>query len=99
MYGILKIHGEANYLIVNLWVNVNEKDLFLIKTSWSFFCFLGCFACFCPCCMGCKLAKRLGESSAIGCCPCTLQYLRTKLRTARRIEVCQEIFLKRKRKS
>ena len=38
--------------------------------------------------MGCKLAKYLGEASVIGCfLPCSLQYLRTKLRTARRIEV------------
>jgi len=46
-----------------------------------------CFACFCACCMGCKLAKRVGETPVIGCCvPCTLCYVRTKLRTARRID-------------
>jgi len=39
--------------------------------------------------MGCRLASRLGESSIIGCCPGSLQYFRTKLRTARRIEVCR----------
>jgi hypothetical protein len=48
----------------------------------------GCYACFCPCCLGCQLAKHLGETSIIGCCPCSVQYFRTKLRTARRIEVC-----------
>ena len=35
-----------------------------------------------------KLAGKLGETAAIGCCPGSLSYLRTKLRTARRIEVC-----------
>ncbi|CAF0811303.1 unnamed protein product [Rotaria sordida] len=45
-----------------------------------------CFACFCSCCMGCKLSKRLGESAILGCFPCSLSYFRTKLRTARRIE-------------
>ncbi|CAF1212467.1 unnamed protein product [Adineta steineri] len=44
------------------------------------------FACFCSCCMGNKLAKYMGEKGIIGCFPCSLPYLRTKLRTARRIE-------------
>ena len=47
----------------------------------------GCFACFCPCCMGCKLAKNMGESSVIGCFPGSWFYLRTKIRAARRIDV------------
>ncbi len=53
--------------------------------------YLGCFACFCPWCMGCKLASRLGEPSILGCCPGSTQYFRTKLRTARRIEVCRNV--------
>ena len=39
------------------------------------------------CCMGCKLSKNLGESSLAGCWPGSVQYMRTKLRTARRIKV------------
>lgn len=43
--------------------------------------------------MGCKVAKHLGEATIIGCLPCSIPYLRTKIRVARRIEViyCQSI--------
>ncbi len=85
MYGILTIIGVQNYLIANPLVDVSLKYFILFKICLN----LGCFACFCPWCMGCKLASRLGESSIIGCCPGSLQYFRTKLRTARRIEVCR----------
>ena len=49
--------------------------------------YLGCYACFCCCCMGCDIAKAEGEPAVCGCCPCCFPYLRTKLRVARRIEV------------
>ena len=83
--GISKIDGDRNYSNVNQLVDVSER--FLSINHRMFVSFLGCFACFCPCCFGCKLAKYLGESSVIGCCPGSLSYFRTKLRTARRIEV------------
>lgn len=66
----------------NVWAFENpwRSELFDCK-PWG----QCCFACFCSCCMQCKLAKHLGESSWIGCCPGSLPYMRTKLRTARRI--------------
>ncbi|CAF2665954.1 unnamed protein product [Rotaria sp. Silwood2] len=70
----------------------NPHDVWAFENQWQTKLFSCkpmsrcCFACFCFCCMGCKLAKRLGETTIIGCCPCSLAYLRTKLRTARRIE-------------
>jgi hypothetical protein len=85
MYGILKINGVQNYFIANLLVDVRLNIIF----NFKFYEILGCFALFCPWCMGCSLAKRLGESSIIGCCPGSATYLRTKLRTARRIDVCR----------
>jgi hypothetical protein len=85
MSGILNINGVLNYLIVNQLVDV--RMTLTLKIFDLMLNSLGCFACFCPWCMGCKLAKHLGESTIIGCCPGSLQYFRTKLRTARRIEV------------
>ncbi len=96
MYGVLKINGVRSYFRVILLVNV-RTNIYIIQDSISssfFLLNLGCFACFCPCCMNCKLAKHLGESSAIGCCPGSLSYLRTKLRTARRVQVRRDTFFK-----
>jgi hypothetical protein len=48
---------------------------------------LGCFAFFCPCCFECKLQKRAGENMCTGLCPGATFALRSKIRTAFRIEV------------
>ncbi len=48
---------------------------------------LGCFAFFCPCCFECKLYKRAGESIWTCFCPGARFALRSKIRTAFRIEV------------
>ncbi|CAF3677154.1 unnamed protein product [Adineta steineri] len=74
---------KQQYDNYNVWNFENQwrADLFACKP-----CGRCCGACICPCIIGCKLAKALGESSIIGCCPGSLSYFRTKLRTARRIE-------------
>ncbi|CAF1042114.1 unnamed protein product [Adineta steineri] len=79
---------KQQYDNYNVWNFENQwrADLFACKP-----CGRCCGACICPCIIGCKLAKALGESSIIGCCPGSLSYFRTKLRTARRIEVCRYI--------
>ncbi|CAF0986545.1 unnamed protein product [Rotaria magnacalcarata] len=74
---------KQQYDSYNVWEFENKWEAGLCGCKPASRC---CFACFCPCCMGCKLASRLGETAIIGCCPCTLCYLRTKLRTARRID-------------
>lgn len=48
---------------------------------------LGCYAFFCPCCFQCELFKRSGENMWACICPGALYALRTKIRTAFRIEV------------
>lgn len=95
MSGLLKIIGIQNYFLVNQWVDVKRNFFFFVFYTFSVWVNLGCFACFCSCCMGCKLAKNLGETTIIGCFPCALGYLRTKLRTARRIQVSRENVLKK----
>ncbi|UJR14832.1 hypothetical protein I4U23_001817 [Adineta vaga] len=67
----------------NVWDFENQWHTKLCSCSPIGRC---CYACFCSCCMGRKLAKYSGENPFIGCMPCSLPYLRTKLRTARRIE-------------
>lgn len=80
MNGIRKTSVRAN-----LEVDVRITSIEIRQQNFPFQ--LGCFACFCCCCMGCKLAKHLGEATIIGCLPCSIPYLRTKIRVARRIKV------------
>ena len=82
--GTSKINGAANYSVANRVAAVRSNDSIVPGLALLF---LGCYSCFCCCCMGCSLAKHLGETTIIGCCPFSTCYLRTKLRTARRIEV------------
>ncbi len=49
--------------------------------------FSGCFAFFCPCCFECELYERAGESMWTCMCPGAGFALRSKIRTAFRIEV------------
>ena len=86
-FGILKMNGTKKAcVLVNLEVDVRIS---FDCHPWSrdFPWRLGCFACFCCCCMGCKVAKHLGETTIIGCLPCSIPYMRTKIRVARRIKV------------
>lgn len=48
---------------------------------------LGCYAFCCPCCFEYTLYKRAGESCWACCCPGANFALRSKIRTAFRIEV------------
>jgi len=74
---------KQQYDALNVWDFENEWQTKFCSCNPAGRC---CFSCFCSCCMGCKLAKRIGEPAIIGCLPCSFPYLRTKLRTARRIE-------------
>lgn len=67
--------------------NVKQCNKLFIKISLIYFLFKGCFAFFCPCCYECKLYKRAGESMWTCCCPGARLALRSKIRTAFRIEV------------
>ena len=84
-FGISKITGTRNYSHASPWEDV--RTVRAPARSRLHDVRLGCFSCFCMCCMGCKLSKNLGESSIAGCWPGSVQYMRTKLRTARRIQV------------
>ncbi|CAF1205769.1 unnamed protein product [Adineta ricciae] len=74
---------KQQYDTHNVWNFENQwrTELFSCKPCSQFLCAWCCGMCF-----GCKIAKSMGESSIIGCCPGSLSYFRTKLRTARRIE-------------
>jgi hypothetical protein len=84
MFGILNIHGQINFVhVAQIWSNVNLIDIIIEFLSHI----LGCFAFFCPCCFECKLFKRAGENMCTGMCPGGTYALRSKIRTAFRIEV------------
>jgi len=67
----------------------NSQLFFPHRQLFFFNCtiYTGCFAFFCPCCFECKLYKRAGESMWTCCCPGGRFALRSKIRTAFRIEV------------
>ncbi|CAF1351075.1 unnamed protein product, partial [Didymodactylos carnosus] len=76
---IITQHGQYH----NVWEFENEWYSGLCKCKPAKRC---CFAWFCYPCFMCKVAKQNGEEQWLGCCPCSLFGLRTKLRTARRIK-------------
>ena len=80
-----------------LWTSVVDRTLFLLWQLQAMYAYLaesladtrdlGCYAFFCPCCFGCRLFKRAGENMCTCLCPSALYALRSKIRTAFRIEV------------
>ena len=86
MFGNMNIHGQQQFVHVVTIPN-NVRIVFQLLFGGLF---LGCFAFFCPCCYECKLYKRAGESMWTCFCPNGRFALRSKIRTAFRIEVMRE---------
>lgn len=84
-FGILSMHGHIDFFrVVQTRNNVNISDITIRIID---FFSLGCFAFFCSCCFEYKLFKRAGEHVCACMCPGSRFALRSKIRTAFRIEV------------
>jgi len=87
VFGNLNIHGHINFVhVVQMLSNVNIIYI-IIKLIYFEVILSGCFAFFCPCCFECELYERAGESMWTCICPGAGFALRSKIRTAFRIEV------------
>lgn len=92
MSGALNTHGHIHSTpAVRTSTNVsrdprstNDRSATLLRSDSSP---LGCYAFFCPCCFDCEVYKLAGESMWTCMCPGAKYALRSKIRTAFRIEV------------